>query len=339
MLNSKLGVSIDIFDKRTKDQLSQNALVPRYLGFDNIPFVNSGEVQNKGVEFDLSYRQFDNEFKYSVSMNASYIKNEVLSYGSDGTFADGIKIGVNDVVTRYEAGYPVYYFRGYNAIGVFQNEAEIQSYVNEAGEMLQERSIPGDVKFEDSNGDGKIDSGDALNYLGKPMPDWTFGLNLFFEYKGFDLTAFVQGVTGNQVFFAAIRTDRPSFNKPKFYYTERWTGEGTSDKYPRASAAVGRYGTSTNNFNWSNLNVYDGDYLRLKNVTLGYTLPKTMTSKIGISKLRVYVTATNLLTLTNYPGSDPEIGQVVASDPSSYGVDRGLYPASRVITTGVNVSF
>ncbi|MFA9390839.1 MAG: SusC/RagA family TonB-linked outer membrane protein [Prolixibacteraceae bacterium] len=339
MLNSKLYFSMDLFDKRTKDQLSKNALVPLYLGFNNIPYVNSGEVQNKGVEFDLSYREMDHEFKYSVSFNASYIKNEVLSYGSEGTFMDGIRIGINDAVTRYEAGFPVYYFRGYHAIGVFQDEEDVLSYVNSEGKPLQAKAIPGDVKYEDSNNDGTISGSDGLNYLGKPMPDWTFGLNLSVEYKGFDLGGFLQGVTGNQIFFAAIRTDRLMFNKPKYYYDEMWTGSGTSNTIPRASAAVARYGLSTDNFNWSNNNVFDGDYLRLKNLTLGYTLPRAITSKIGISKLRVYLNASNVFTLTGYKGTDPEIGQVVASDPSTYGVDRGLYPASRVFTTGVNVTF
>lgn len=339
MMNNKLGLSIDLFDKRTKDQLSQNALVPRYLGFNNIPFVNSGEVQNKGVEFDLTFRDSEKEFKYAVSFNASYIKNEVLSFGSEGTFMDGIQIGTNDAVTRYEAGYPVYYFRGYNAIGVFQNLDEITSYVNEEGEMILPNAIPGDVKFEDSNMDGTISGADGLNYLGKPMPDWTFGMNLSFDYKGFDFGAFFQGVTGNQIFFAVMRTDRLTFNKPSYYYTDSWQGEGTSTTIPRPSVGIGRYGNSTGNFNWSNLNVFDGDYLRLKNLTLGYTLPKQLTSRIGISKLRLYVTASNVFTLTKYPGTDPEIGQVVTSIPGSYGVDRGLYPSTRILTSGINVTF
>lgn len=339
LFESKLGFSMDLFDKRTKDQLSKNALVPRYLGFNNIPFVNSGEVQNKGVEFDLSYREFDSEFKYSVSMNASYLKNEVLSYGSEGTFMDGIRIGINDAVTRYEAGYPVYYFRGFQSLGIFQTQEEIEGYVNADGDMYLEKAIPGDVKFADTNEDGVINGDDGVNYLGKAMPDWTFGMNFSFEYKGFDFSAFAQGVTGNQIFFAAIRTDRLMFNKPRYYYTERWTGPGTSNTIPRASIGVGRYGNSTYNYNWSNLNVFDGDYLRLKNLSIGYTLPGTLTSKVGISKLRLYVTATNLFTLTKYHGSDPEIGQVVASDPSTYGIDRGLYPASKMVTTGINVTF
>jgi TonB-dependent starch-binding outer membrane protein SusC len=339
LLNNKLGVTIDLFDKRTKDQLSQNALVPLYLGFNNIPFVNSGEVQNKGVELDLSFRDSDHEFKYAVSLNASYLKNEVLSYGTEGTFMDGIRIGINDAVTRYEAGYPVYYFRGFNALGIFQNQEEIDAYVSESGNLIMANAIPGDVKYEDMNDDGIITGADALSYLGKPMPDWTFGANLSFEYKGFDFSAFLQGVTGNQLFFAVIRTDRLMYNKPSYYYSESWNGEGTSNTIPRASAAIGRYGNSTGNFNWSNINVFDGDYLRLKSLTLGYTLPSQLTGKIGISRLRVYVAASNVFTLTKYPGTDPEIGQVVASDPSTYGVDRGLYPASQVFTTGINVSF
>ena len=339
MLNSKLVFSVDYFDKRTVDQLAQNALVPTYLGFNNIPFVNSGEVQNKGFEFDLSYRKLDSEFKYSASVNASYLKNEVLSYGSEGTFVDGLRIGTNDAVTRYEAGYPIYYFKGYKAVGIFQSDEEVAAYTNENGKPYQEKAIAGDVKYADVNNDGQINGDDANNYLGKSMPDWTFGLNLYLEYKGFDFSASAQGVTGNQLFFAVIRTDRLLYNKPEYYYTDAWKDASSTKLMPRASTGLSRYGMSMANFNWSNINVFNGDYLRLKNVTLGYTIPKQITSKIGISKIRVYVSGTNLFTLTKYPGTDPEIGQVVASDPSTNGVDRGLYPASRTFTTGINVTF
>jgi TonB-dependent starch-binding outer membrane protein SusC len=344
MLDNKISFGVDLFDKRTKDQLAQNALVPRYLGYNSIPFINSGEVQNKGVEFDLSYRKLEGDFKYTVSLNSSYLKNEVISYGSEGTFIDGIKIGTNDPVTRYEAGFPVYYFRGYKAIGIFQSKDDVNSYsytnpITGKITPIQPKAIAGDVKYQDIDGDGKITPTDATNYLGKSMPDWTFGLNLYLEYKGFDLSAFAQGVTGNQLFFAVIRTDRLLYNKPEYYYTDAWKDANSTKLIPRASAGIGKYGYSMENYNWSNINVFKGDYLRLKNVTLGYTLPKQLTSKIGINKVRIYVSATNLLTLTKYPGTDPEIGQVVASDPSTNGVDRGLYPASRIFTTGINVTF
>jgi TonB-dependent starch-binding outer membrane protein SusC len=341
MLKNKLVISADYFDKRTKDQLAQNSQVPIYLGYTTIPFANTGEVQNKGVECDITYREQESEFKYAVSFNASYLKNEVLSYGAEGAFKDGLKIGIADAVTRYEAGQPVYYFKGYKALGIFQDTSEVSTYVNSSGVKIQPKAIPGDVKYEDSNGDGQITGSDNTNYLGKPMPDWTFGLNLSCQYKGFDLSALFQGVTGNQIIFAALRYDAPMFNKPEFYYTDRWTGPNSTNKYPRASVNSGNAfkGNSSSNFLWSNINVYDGDYLRLKNITLGYTLPKELTGKIGISKFRLYFTATNLLTFTNYPGSDPEIGQVVASDPSTYGIDRGLYPSSKTFTGGINVTF
>jgi TonB-linked SusC/RagA family outer membrane protein len=339
LLNNKVIFAFDYFDKRTKDQLALNSLVPASLGFNRPPFVNMGEVQNKGFEFDLSYRESESALKYSISANATYIKNEVLSYGTEGTFKDGIRIGINDAVTRYEAGYPVYYFRGYKALGIFQTQVEVDSYLNASGKPLQKSAIPGDVKFEDTNGDGRISGSDATNYLGKANPDWMFGFNLNLQYKIFDFSAFLQGVTGNQLFFAAIRTDRLTFNKPMYYYSERWTGPNTSNTYPRSSAKIGKKGASSDNFNWSNLNVTDGDYLRFKNLTIGITVPKHITAKAGINKLRFYYTGTNLFTLTKYMGSDPEIGQVVQSDPSTNGIDRGLYPSSRVHTFGVNVTF
>jgi hypothetical protein len=323
---------------------------PEYLGYTANPFVNNGEVQNKGWEFSLTYRQMEGEIKYSASLNASYVKNEVISYGlNDKTFKDGMSFPVVGPVTRYQAGYPVWYFRGYKALGIFQDTAEINHYTFTGADLktkkIQAGAIPGDVKFQDTNGDGRISADDQV-MIGKPQPDWTFGCNLTCEYKGIDLNAFFQGVTGNQIFNAAIRTDRV-FNRPEYYYTERWTGPGTSSTFPRATLV------STNvidNFVWSSLNISNGDYLRLKNLTLGYTLPSAITGKIGISKLRFYGTATNLLTFTKYKGTDPEVGM---NDPtvagpgevsaqlqnSTFGIDRGLYPQPRTYTLGVNVTF
>jgi hypothetical protein len=204
----------------------------------------------------------------------------------------------------------------------------------------------GDVRFVDTNQDGKISDDDAV-MIGKPEPDWTYGFSFSCEYKGIDLSAFFQGVSGNQIFYAALRTDRSTYNKPSFYYTKGWSPTNNANKYPRPSII-----NQTNNA-WSSLNVYDGDYLRLKNFIVGYTLPVSLSGKIGIKKLRFYASGTNLLTWTKYPGNDPEVGM---SDPSvtsnssnsrvnlsnqnsTNGVDRGLYPQAKTYTVGVNVTF
>ena len=164
--------------------------------------------------------------------------------------------------------------------------------------------------------------------VGNGTPDWTYGLNLNADWKGFDFNIFFQGVAGADVFDGTYRTDVASGNYPS-WMLGRWTGEGTSNKYPRL--AVG------NATNWmvSDLYVCDGSYLRLKNITLGYTLPKTLTRKLTIERLRVYVQAENLVTWTKYWGFDPEI----SSGATSLGVDRGIYPQARTYTVGVNVSF
>lgn len=339
-LKNQVTFSMDYFSRKTEGQLAPST-APQYLGYNTNPDINSGEVQNKGWEFDISYRQSENAFKYSITANASYIHNEVISWGAKNAFKDGPQIGTVGPVTRYEAGYPVWYFRGLKAIGVFQDTAEISNYKSN-GKVIQPKAIPGDVKFADINGDGQISAADAT-MIGKPQPDWTFGLNLSCKYKGFDLGVFFQGVTGNQIFNAVVRTDRPEYNKPEYIFTDRWTPTNKENKYPRPTY------TSTNNvdnFTWSSLDISNGDYLRLKNITLGYTLPSSLTGKIGIKQLRIYGTATNLLTLTKYKGTDPEIGMnesfgrvTVQNQNGTTGIDRGLYPQPKTYTVGVNVSF
>lgn len=347
-LKNSMTFSVDYFVKTTKDQLAQDATVSYAYGYGALPWTNAGNVENKGLEFDLSYRNGDGEFKYTTSFNASYIKNKVTEFGTiAGQFRDGTRIGTEAPGTRYEAGQPVWYFRGFKTLGIFQDTAEINHYGGmvydknkgkDVFKMYQPKAKPGDVKFSDVNNDGKLDDADRT-YIGKPMPDWTFGFNFSCEYKGFDLAMFMQGVTGNQILFAATRQDAPDYNKAAFWYTERWTPEKGGNKYPRSVA----YDQNAN-FRLSDLMISDADYLRLKNLTIGYTLPKSFTSKVGISKLRVYGTGSNLITFTAYKGNDPEIGQftnglTTGSDPSLFGVDKGLYPSPRTYTLGLNLTF
>ena len=193
--------------------------------------------------------------------------------------------------------------------------------------MLQPDAVPGDVRFVDVDGNGVINEDDRT-YIGKGMPDWTFGLNFNASWKNFDFSMMWQGTAGNDIFDATRRTDISASNLPS-WMLGRWTGEGTSNRIPRF--VVG------DNVNWqsSDLYVYDGSYIRLKNIQLGYTLPKSLTSKVFISSLRVYVAAENLLTFTKYHGFDPEI----SSGGTSLGIDYGVYPQARVFTIGANLSF
>jgi hypothetical protein len=193
----------------------------------------------------------------------------------------------------------------------------------------QQNDHPGDVRFVDFNNDGKIDDNDKTK-IGKGMPDWTFGLTLGAEWKGFDLSLFFQGTQGNDMFDFAMRGDIPAMNRPS-WILERWHGEGTSNKIPRMTNA-------DLNGNWrsSDLYIKDGSYVRLKTAQIGYTLPTSLTRKVSIQQLRLYLSAENLLTFTGYDGFDPE---VASGDYTRIGVDRGVYPQSRTFYVGANVSF
>ena len=231
-------------------------------------------------------------------------------------------------ISRAENGYPFPFFYGYKTDGIFQNQDEIDSYLNADGGLIQPSAVPGDVRFVDMNADGVI-TDDDRTMIGKGMPDWTYGMNVSVDWKGFDFNVILQGTVGNDIYDASRRTDISYINLPK-YMLDRWTGEGTSNKIPR-------FTFSDSNGNWlsSDLFIKNGDYMRVKNVTFGYTLPSKITRKALIANLRVYVAAENLLTFTTYEGFDPEI----SSGGTSLGIDRGIYPQARTYTVGVNISF
>jgi hypothetical protein len=216
------------------------------------------------------------------------------------------------------------YFYGYKTDGILQNTSEADAYNTAFGKT----AVPGDVRFVDFDGDGDIDPDDRT-MIGKGMPDWTVGFNLGAEFKGFDLTAFFQGAFGNDIFDFSTRGDVPMMNRPA-WVLDRWTGEGTSNSIPRM--------TSKNyNDNWvsSDLYVKSGNYMRLKTLQLGYSIPQSVFNS-QIHKFRVYFMAENLLTFTGYDGFDPEIA---SGDYTTIGIDRGIYPQSRTISIGANITF
>jgi hypothetical protein len=337
LLNNALVFTVDWFKRTTTDQLADKSDQPLANGLVGTAKVNDGEIQNKGWEFSVSYRGDLSDFKYNVGFNASYIHNEVTQFGIEEG-KEGSNIGQLGNVSKYEVGEPVWYFYGFQAEGIFQNQGEIDAYTftDSLGtvSVIQKSAKPGDVKWADLNNNGRIDADDRTK-IGKPLPDWYYGINLGFEYKGFDFQAFFQGVTGNQVFWASYRNDNLKTNRTSVWYEERWTGEGTSNEFPRAT-----YDDKNGNYRISSLNVHDGNYLRLKNLSIGYTLPKNLTEKVSIAKLKVFYTGTNLLTFTKYPGIDPEVGNSRTGDGSSYlGIDNGMYPSSKVHSFGVLVNF
>ena len=316
--NNKLTFSVDYYIKKTNGMIIEMP-IPSYVG-EARPLANVGDMKNSGWEFELGYKFNVADAHFAIKGNASYLKNELKNLGNDTGFLNYGISQFSDGGTRAENGQPFPFFYGYKTAGIIQNAAEAADYNNKYGTSKQ----PGDFRFVDTNGDGKINSDDRTN-IGNGVPDWTFGLNFDAEWKGFDLSVFFQGVSGADVFDATYRQDIASGNYPT-WVLQRWTGEGTSNTVPTLGKSE----------NWvcSDMYIQDGSYLRLKNITLGYTLPRSITNKINISRLRIYARAENLFTWTKYWGFDPEIG----SGSTSLGVDYGVYPQARTYTVGFNIS-
>jgi outer membrane receptor protein involved in Fe transport len=322
--DNSLTFTVDYFIKKTNGML-KTMVLPSYVG-DSKPTGNVGDMENKGYEFDASYRFKISDVKFRISANASYLKNKLVNLGNSTGFENNDTYANVGTISRSQNGLPFPFFYGYKTNGIFQNTAEVNAYAKD-DVLIQPNAKPGDVRFMDINNDGKIDDLDKT-MIGKGMPDWTYGMNLGIEWKGFDFNMMLQGTVGNDIYDATRRTDLSYINLPS-YMLNRWTGEGTSNTIPR-------FTFNDLNSNWlsSDLYVKDGSYLRVKNVTLGYTLPTAWTRKALISGLRIYVAAENLLTFTKYEGFDPEI----SSGGTSLGIDRGVYPQARTISFGVNLS-
>lgn len=322
--NSALTFTVDYFVKKTNGMIIAMP-IPSYVG-ENSPLANVGDMKNSGWEFELGYKGHIGDFRYSARGNASYLHNELTNLGNATGFLDWGISQFSDGGTRAQNGQPFPFFYGYKTAGVFQTVDEVNAYKNADGTLIQPNAIPGDLRFVDVNGDGKITSDDRTN-IGNGTPKWTFGLNLNAEYKGFDLNVFFQGVSGVDVFDATYRQDIASGNYPTWMLS-RWTGPGTSNRVPRL--ALG----DTKNWVVSDLYVRDGSYLRLKTFQLGYTLPRVLTKRVGVDRFRLFVMAENLITWTKYWGFDPEIG----SSTTSLGVDYGVYPQARTWSVGFNIT-
>lgn len=319
-----LTLSMDYFSKKTNGML-MTMNIPSYVG-EAKPIGNVGDMENTGFEVELGYKWRISDFRLNVKANASYLHNELLEYGNDTGYADLDSFQGVGTITRAENGRPFPFFYGFKTNGIFQNMDEVLAYKDDKGNVIQPKAVPGDVRFVDFNGDGKIDNDDRTD-IGNGTPKWTFGLNFGAEWRGFDFNMFWQGVAGVDVFDATRRTDIASSNYPSWMLA-RWTGEGTSNRVPRLVNG------DANNWQSSDLYIYDGAYLRLKNISLGYTLPQSLTQRCFVQRLRLFVMAENLVTWTKYHGFDPEI----SSAATSLGVDYGVYPQARTWTVGFNIT-
>ena len=308
LLGGRLTFGIDYFTKKTKDLLVWNTTPSLIIGGSTSP-INAGNVENKGFEFELGWRDHIGDFNYSIRGNLSTLSNKVTYIDPSITRLSGSTFHTY-TVTYFEQGYPVYYFRGYKFAGVDKET--------------------GNPTFEDLDGDGKVSDGD-LTYIGDAIPDFTYGLTLTAAYKGLDLTVFGTGSVGNKIYNCINRPDYAASNRLKeVFYDNRWTVDNPNGTVPRAGATdMDKYATSS-------AMVYDGSYFKIKQIQLGYTLPKNLIKKVALSNARVYASLDDFFTFSKYPGFDPEAS---ANATSGMGIDKGSYPTSKKVVLGLNIEF
>jgi TonB-linked SusC/RagA family outer membrane protein len=348
-MRGALTVTLDWFNRDSKDFLL-NLVAPAQTGFTRITR-NVGSMNNKGFELAANYRgNAGRDFQYGIGLTWSTVKNKLTSITSGTDFVTNLGgLVLNgfqgwDEFTRSYVGRPVGEFYGYKAIGIVQSKAQIDALNAKAGGIYyQALTGPGDRLFADLNGDNKVNAEDRVP-IGSPQPKFFGGLNLDGAYKRWDFNLYFYGSYGNKI-LNYVESNLESFakrgsegadNVSQTYYENHWTLSHPSDRYARALGNGGD--NSTLNNVPSSVWIEDGSFLKLKNLSIGYTLPLSLLNKFSISKVRVYVSSQNLFVITKYTGLDPEIGMQGASATQN-GVDAGTYPSSRFFTFGLNVTF
>ena len=315
ILSNKLYFSADYFQKNTTDILLPISL-PKIAGDVQPTIVNAGEVSNKGFEFGVTFRNSENEFKYNINANIATVKNKVEKLHPNLPSIVG-------QVSRTEVGHPLNAYYGYVFEGIYQNQSEIDTHLSGT---TNPTVVPGDIRFKDLNEDGKIDDNDR-DYIGDPNPGLTYGLNLSGSYKGFDIAFLFQGVSDVDRYNDSKKI--LDYDTRPFNYTtdilDSWDGEGSTNTRPRVSF------TDNGSSKVSSIFVEDASYFRMKNVEIGYSFSNsTKLSQLGINDARLYISAQNVFTLTNYTGLDPESVDLI---------DMGTYPQARSFIVGLNVTF
>jgi TonB-linked SusC/RagA family outer membrane protein len=332
LFKGMIGFNIDLYNRTTSDMLYQVAL-PATQGVATIPFVNVGEMNNKGIDLALDFNNtaLNGDLTYSVGVNFSKYKNEVKKLNSSSS---AVLLGPTIRAytwTRSVVGMPLYSFYGLKIDGIYQNQEEVNN-----GPLYPGYAAVGKYKYQDTDQDGTITDADRV-FIGNPHPDFTYGVNLNLGYKGFDLSAFFQGVQGNQIINMVKRWvdfNNQAGNRSLRMLNDSWTPENPDAVLPILDANDSRSQQPSSYF------IEDGSYFRMKNLTLGYTLPAPMVSKIGLSNVRIYLQAQNLFTITKYSGIDPEVTSVGSAPGSTVlGVDQGNYPMSKMYQVGLNFGF
>ena len=332
LLNNKLDIAFDWYTRTTSDMLTQ-VPIPRSSGTASIPFVNIGEVNNTGVDLNITYRDQVGQLRYSISGQISQYKNNVVKLNDDPNaqiFGFSTRL---PAISLTKAGLPIASFFGYVVEGVIKDDAEAAKAVQIPG-----YTRAGVFKFKDVNGDGKINASDRT-IIGNPHPDFTYGLNVNLGYKNWDLTVFAQGVQGNEIFnYLKYWTDFNTFqgNRSRDMLYNSWKKQGDVAQLPRLNS------NDTFSQQISTYFVEDGSYMRIKNIQLTYNVPATLLKKIKLSSMQVYVQGQNLLTLTKYKGLDPDINirnSGADNQDIHMGIDEGAFPVAKSYNVGLRVGF
>ena len=332
LFNNKLTGSVNYYYNQTEDLLITKALPPS-AGLTD-PTLNVGKIRNSGFELELNWADRINDFEYNVGFNLTTTKNKVVKLSDDNQVlkGEGLKYGTEHFPTETRVGKPIGGFYLYRTDGIFQSMSEVNAHVNKDGELLQPNAQPGDIRFKDLNGDGKISDADK-EYCGSGIPALEANINLSANYKGFDFSAVIGSAwnyklyNGNKYFYEGMNSKSNMLKST----LDAWTPQNTNTNVPRAV-----YQDPNGNMKESDRFLENGDFIRLRQVQLGYTLPKSLLQSFSIDKLRFYVSAENLFTITGYDGIDPEFSRASVLNT---GIDNLIYPFTRSFTVGAQLTF
>ena len=334
-MRNRLLLSADYYSKKTTDILVRVPLVSSF-GVGVAPYRNAGEVTNKGFEFSATFRDDGTKkLRYEISANIASVKNKLETLGVTGAkqiFTSDYK---NTSVGRIAEGEALGHFYVLQSLGIFQTQSEVDNYVDKNGDIIQPNAVAGDLKFQDTNEDGVISADDRIN-AGNSFPRFTYSLNTSLNYGGFDMNMMWSGSQGNKIFngltIGGKLMQGASYNN-SVDILDRWTPDNTATGIPRVSVK-----DLNNNRAYSTFYIEDGSFLRMKYLSFGYTFNNNFLGP-NISKLRVFLTFQNLITITKYSGFDPEIGSDIGYNANMYGVDRGAYPQAKAYILGINFNF
>ena len=335
LFQNRVSASLDLY-QRTSPNLLLNVPASFISGTSDAVPTNAATSRNRGIDLSVTTNNFqgaNNGFNWTTTLNISAYRSQITDLGIGKPFnGQGIRGG--GALVRYDVGQPLGSFFGFVADGIIQSADELAALnANSPTKFYQgSGTAPGDIKFKDINGDGVVNAADRT-FIGNPNPKFTYGLNNTFSFKGFDLNIFLQGSQGNDVYNLNryyLEGGLAAASNAGTIALNRWTPTNTNTTIPRAV-----FNDPNQNNRISSHYIEDGSYMRIKLLTLGYSLPASVLSAVHSQRIRVYVSAQNLLTVTKYTGFDPELG----NQGNSFGVDRGIYPQARVFLAGVNLGF